>query len=228
TGFTPGSYVMLSVSDNGCGMNSETVYKIFEPFFTTKEVGKGTGLGLATVYGIIKKNKGFINVYSEPGIGTTFRIYLPIHRNSRYEGEKVENTQPLRADFGQETIMLVEDNTDMLETAATILEHLGYIILSASTPAEAILMAEKHQGKIEMVITDVVMPQMNGRELAENLLFSYPHLKILFMSGYTEDAIVHHRVLDENVHFLEKPFSVEKLTNKVKEVLSKDNSRNND
>jgi two-component system, cell cycle sensor histidine kinase and response regulator CckA len=218
-GFVPGEYVLLAVSDNGCGMEKEILNKLFEPFFTTKETGKGTGLGLATVYGIVKQNNGFINVYSEPGQGTTFRIYL-----ARYPGksQKIQTegaTEP--AMRGQETILLAEDEPEMLQLTATLLKRQGYTVLAACTPGEAIRMAGEHAGEIHLLITDVVMPEMNGRDLAKSLLSLYPNLKRLFMSGYTADVIAHHGVLDEGVHFIQKPFSRKDLSAKVREALDR-------
>ncbi len=216
-GFVPGEYVLLAVSDNGCGMDKETLAVIFEPFFTTKGFGKGTGLGLATVYGIIKQNNGFINVYSEPGQGTTFRIYLP-----RYPGEagqvRTEGvSKPLLR--GNETILLVEDEPSILEITREMLEEQGYAVLAANRPDEAIRLAREHAGDIHLLITDVVMPEMNGRDLAKKMLSLNQHLKCLFMSGYTSNVIAHHGVLEEGVHFTQKPFSMHGLATKVREVL---------
>ena len=216
-GFVPGEYVLLAVSDNGCGMDKEILNKLFEPFFTTKEMSAGTGLGLATVYGIVRQNNGFINVYSEPGQGTTFRIYL-----ARFAGksEKIQAEGAAGpAMRGQETILLAEDEPDMLEMTATVLKMQGYAVLAACTPGEAIRLAREHAGEIHLLITDVVMPEMNGRDLAKNLLSLYPDLKRLFMSGYTADVIAHHGVLDEGVHFIQKPFSRKDLAAKVREAL---------
>ncbi|MFZ4437109.1 MAG: PAS domain S-box protein [Syntrophales bacterium] len=216
-GFVPGEYVMLIVSDDGCGIDKETREKIFEPFFTTKGVGKGTGLGLSTVFGIVKQNNGFINVYSEPGQGTTFTIYLP-----RYVG-KVEQVQPevkqAPAQRGQETVLLVEDEPDILNLTKMLLERQGYTVLAANTPGKAISLAGEHVGEINLLMTDVVMPEMNGRDLAKMMLDLYPHLKRLFTSGYTADVIAQHGVLDEGVHFIQKPFSIKALAAKVREVL---------
>ena len=216
-GFFPGDYVRLAVSDDGCGMDKETMSHLFEPFFTTKRIGKGTGLGLATVYGTVKQNNGFINVYSEPGQGTTFAIYLPRHAG-KAEQERPEGAQglPLR---GRETILLVEDEPDLLDLTATMLERQGYTVLTASTPGEAIRLAGEHIGGIHLLMTDVVMPEMNGRDLAKNLLALYPDLKRLFTSGYTANVIAHHGVLDEGVHFIQKPFSIKDLAAKIREVL---------
>jgi PAS domain S-box-containing protein len=217
TDFTPGEYVLLAVSDNGCGMDKETQSKLFEPFFTTKAVGEGTGLGLATVYGIVKQNNGFINVYSEPGHGTTFKIYLP-----RYFG-KAEQIQAKGlaspAERGHETILLVEDEKAILKITTMMLEHLGYRVLAASTPGEAIRLAEQHAGELHLLMTDVVMPEMNGRDLARRLLSLYPDIKRLFMSGYTANVIAHHGVLEEGVHFIQKPFSIMNLADKLRETL---------
>jgi len=214
----PGEYVMLVVSDDGSGMDRETVANIFEPFFTTKEVGQGTGLGLATVYGIVKQNKGLINVSSEPGRGTTFRIYLPRYVAEEERLQQKPNSTKLAA-ASQETILLVEDEPDILQMIAKMLEQLGYVVLSASTPGEALRLSEAHSSRIELLMTDVVMPEMNGRDLARNLLADYPNLKRLFMSGYTADVIAHHGVLDPGVCFIQKPFTVQYLAAKVREAL---------
>ncbi len=216
-GFVPGEYVRLAVSDTGCGMDRETLAHIFEPFFTTKGVGLGTGLGLATVYGVVKQNNGFINVYSEPGQGTIFTIYLP-----RYGGKAgPEQTEGAGkpALRGHETILLVEDEPAILKLATMMLEKQGYTVRAASTPGEAIRLAREHSGMIHLLMTDVVMPEMNGRDLAKNLLSLYPQLKRLFMSGYTADVIAHHGVLDEGVYFIQKPFAVKDLSAKVREAL---------
>jgi len=216
-GFNPGEYVFLAVSDDGCGMDAETLDNIFEPFFTTKESGRGTGLGLATVYGVVKQNGGFINVYSEPGQGTTFKIYLPRYRvKAEAMPEKVKR---LPTERGHETILLVEDEIAILRMTAQMLERLGYQVVTARTPGEAIRLAREHAGGIHLLVTDVVMPEMNGRDLAKNILSIYPNLKRLFMSGYTANIIAHHGVLDEGVNFIQKPFSREQLSVKVREVL---------
>ena len=217
-GFVPGEFVLLAVSDDGSGMTPETLDKIFEPFFTTKDVNKGTGLGLATVYGIVKQNNGFINVYSEPEKGTTFRIYLPRHET---EAKQIRKKAPAAPDArGSETILLVEDEPAILKMTTKMLELLGYTVLGASTPGEAIRLAREHSGEIHLLMTDVVMPEMNGRDLARNLLALYPNLKRLFMSGYTANVIAHHGVLDEGVHFIQKPFARQELASKVRKALS--------
>ena len=216
-GFVPGEYILLAVSDNGCGMDAAILGHLFEPFFTTKEVGKGTGLGLATVYGIVKQNKGFISVYSEPGQGTTLRIYLPPHATKAARLARAEVEAP--TEHGLETILLVEDEPMILELSMVMLKTLGYTVLSAATPGEAIRLAQEHSGRIDLLLTDVVMPEMNGRDLARNLLSLYPDLKRLFMSGYTANVIAHHGVLDAGVHFLQKPFSIGELAAKIREAL---------
>lgn len=216
----PGQYVLLAVSDNGCGMDRQTIDKIFEPFFTTKELGKGTGLGLATVYGIVKQNNGFISVVSRPGQGSTFKIYLPRHAGA---GEIREEIVPLPVAKGHETILLAEDEAEILEMVQKVLESLGYQVLVAATPGEALRIAGEHQGEIHLLMTDVVMPEMNGRELAQNLMALRPGVRCLFMSGYTGDVILHHGVADEGAHFIQKPFSIQALGTKVREVLDRTN-----
>jgi CheY-like chemotaxis protein len=217
TDFTPGEYVLLAVSDDGCGMDKETQSKLFEPFFTTKAVGEGTGLGLATVFGAVKQNNGFINVYSEPGHGTTFKIYLPRHMGKAEQIQAKGLASP--AERGHETILLVEDEQAILEMTTMMLKHLGYRVLAASTPCEAIRLAEQHAGELHLLMTDVVMPEMNGRDLARRLLSLYPDIKRLFMSGYTANVIAHHGVLEEGVHFIQKPFSMMNLADKLRETL---------
>ncbi|HOW68826.1 MAG TPA: response regulator, partial [Candidatus Paceibacterota bacterium] len=213
-----GAYVRLAVSDNGCGISPEVRTHLFEPFFTTKELGQGTGLGLATVYGIVKQNKGFIDVYSEQDHGTTFHVYLPRHASQIARAdEELPARTPSR---GHETILLVEDEPSILRISQRVLENLGYRVLAASTPGEAIRLAREHTGEIHLLMTDVVMPEMNGRDLARNLLSQYPNLKRLFMSGYTANVIAHHGVLNPGVHFLQKPYSIQTLADKVREALT--------
>jgi two-component system, cell cycle sensor histidine kinase and response regulator CckA len=213
----PGHYVQLAVSDSGRGMDASTRAHLFEPFFTTKAPGEGTGLGLSTIYGIVKQNEGFIHVYSEPGQGSTFRIYLP-----RYVGKE---SQPqatgwgAEAERGHETVLLVEDEPTILRLGRRMLESLGYHVLTAGTPGEAIALAEMHPGVIHLLMTDVVMPEMNGRDLAERLLTLYPKMKRIFMSGYTANIIAHQGVLDKGVHFIQKPFSREALATGVRQAL---------
>ena len=216
-GSVPGEYVLLAVNDNGRGMDHETLSHLFEPFFTTKEMGKGTGLGLATVYGTIKQNNGFIYVYSELGNGTTFNMYLPRYVTKSERLAESEAEKP--AAPGHETILLVEDEPMILEMTALMLERQGYTVLPAVSPGEAICLAREHAGAIHLLMTDVVMPEMNGRDLARNLLSLYPDLKRLFMSGYTADVIAHHGVLEEGVQFIQKPFTMQGLAAKLKNVL---------
>jgi len=218
-GFVPGEYVRLDVSDDGCGMDKDTLSHLFEPFFTTKQLGKGTGLGLSTVYGIVKQNDGFINVYSEPGGGSRFSIYLPRHAE---KAQQTGTSGAAAAARGQETILLVEDEPSILELAATILERQGYTVLAAPTPGEAIQLSTRHPGPIHLLLTDMIMPGMNGRDLAKYLLARNPHLKSLFMSGHTADAIGHHGVLDADVSFIQKPFSISDLAAKVRETLDRE------
>ena len=211
----PGDYVLLSVSDDGHGMEAETLSHIFEPFFTTKEVGHGTGLGLATVFGIVKQNRGLINVYSEPKRGTTFKIYFP-----RGEGALIADTEAARPlETGDETVLIVEDEELILKLGRKILAHHGYNVLTAVSPQAALEISAQHQGPIHLLITDVVMPGMNGKELRERLRNSRRVMKCLFMSGYTADIIAHHGVLDEGVEFIQKPFTIQSLTEKVRQVL---------
>jgi PAS domain S-box-containing protein len=216
-GFIPGDYVLLSVSDNGCGMDKETLKNLFEPFFTTKEVGQGTGLGLATVYGIVKQNKGFINVYSEPGHGSTFNIYLPRLAEEEEHSREVpiEKTAP----GGTETILVVEDEHAILKMTRMMLEQKGYTILTAATPAEALEKVKNHSGAVDLLLSDVVLPEMSGRDLAGQIMGRCPGIRVLFMSGYTADVIAHQGVLDDGVAFIQKPFSVADLTEKVRKVL---------
>ena len=214
----PGNYVTLSVSDNGCGMNKETLDRIFEPFFTTKGLGKGTGLGLATVYGIARQNRGFINVSSEPGYGTTFKVFLP-----RFEGPKAAPSERINEEIPRgrnETVLVVEDESTILELTEKILERFGYKVLTAATPAQALELARAHHEEIALSLTDVIMPEMNGRELVEQLSTICPKMKYLFMSGYTADVIARSGVLQGGINFIQKPFSPKDLATKIKEVLA--------
>ena len=212
----PGSYVMIAVSDTGTGMTEKVSSRIFEPFFTTKEVGKGTGLGLSTVYGIIKQSGGYVWVYSEVGIGSTFKVYLP-RVDSPAEAVPALSSQPVRR--GTETVLLVEDEDGVRALVRQILHKHGYNVLESRHGGEALLMCERHQGKIDMLLTDVVLEQMSGRELAERLLKLRPEMKVLYVSGYADDAIVHHGVLNAGVAFLQKPFTTESLARKIRYVL---------
>ncbi len=213
-----GGYVRIDVIDNGCGIDTETLAQVFEPFFTTKEVGKGTGLGLATVYGIVKQNNGFINIHSELGQGTTFTIYLPRYAGPT-EKERIEPA-PEHIFSGNETILLVEDEPALSMMTTTILQHLGYTVLATGTTGEAIHLVDEHSGEIHLLLTDVIMPEMNGRNLAEKLLISRPGMKCLFMSGYTSSVISAHGVLEDGVNFIQKPFTKKDLAAKIRNVLS--------
>jgi CheY-like chemotaxis protein len=214
-----GEYVMLSVSDTGSGMDEATQSRIFEPFFTTKEVGKGTGLGLSTVYGIVKQSGGNIWVYSELGLGTVFKVYLPrIDTVSRTVEKLVQETTASR---GSGTILLVEDEDIVRGLTRKILTQAGYNVLDADGGEEAIRLCRTHVGPIDLLLTDVVMPEMSGKEVADRLLELRPEIRVLFMSGYTDEAIVQHGVLDANVEFIQKPFTWLKLTQKVTDLLNR-------
>ena len=217
---SPGKYVMLAVTDNGCGMDAETQAHIFEPFFTTKEKGKGTGLGLATVYGIVKQSGGYVWVYSEPGRGTSFKVYLP-----RIEDEQAVRGRDGRTDAkalprGSETVLLVEDEKGVRELAREYLELVGYTVIEAEDGHTALELAAMHVGPIQLLMTDVVMPGISGRELAGRVKSIRPDIKILFMSGYTDQAVVHHGILDTDAALLQKPFTMAALAAKLREILS--------
>lgn len=217
-GMIPGEFVQLAIRDDGTGMDSETLDKIFEPFFSTKAVGRGSGLGLATVYGIVKQNKGFVHAYSEPGRGTSLKIYLP-----RVIGQSVaiqfDNTVEIVRGHN-ETVLLVEDEIAILRLVERLLKELGYRVLAASSPIEAIAIAENHPNEIDLLVTDVILPELNGNDLANRLRNLFPGLRVLFMSGYTANIIVHRGVIDKNVSMLQKPFSKKELSAKVREVLA--------
>jgi PAS domain S-box-containing protein len=216
-GIAQGPYVLLAISDTGCGMDAETQRHIFEPFFTTKEQGKGTGLGLATVYGIIKQSGGYIWVYSEPGGGTSFKIYFPrlAERAAEVERAKARSGAP----GGSETVLLVEDEGGVRSMVRRVLESSGYTVLEARDGDDALIVCEQHKGPIHLLVTDVVMPGLSGRELAEHLAPFYRAMKVLYISGYTDDAILHHGHLEADMHFLQKPFTPNALARKVREVL---------
>ena len=212
----PGDYVVLAVGDTGHGMDSATREHLFEPFFTTKEVGKGTGLGLATVYGIVKQNQGFITVRSEPNQGTTFEIHLP---RVEVALNALSNTDPESSRRGDETILLVEDEEQILNLGCRILTKYGYRVLTAQDPGGAVELVKRHAGQIHLLITDVIMPAMNGKELKHQIEALQPGIHCLFMSGYTADVIAHHGVLEEGINYLQKPFTVQTLTGKVRRVI---------
>jgi PAS domain S-box-containing protein len=216
--FVPGEYVSLTVSDDGCGMAQQTLQNIFEPFFTTKEVGRGTGLGLATVYGIVKQNKGLIKVNSEPGSGTTFELFLPRYAAATVAARRQE--RGAAPSGGHETILLVEDETSILNMARLMLQKLGYRVLAAATPSEALRLARKHHEEIQLLIVDVVMPEMNGRDLAKQVKAFCPEMARLFMSGHAGDIITRKGNLEEALHFIQKPFFMQDLATKVREALT--------
>jgi PAS domain S-box-containing protein len=216
----PGPYVMIAVSDTGTGMDRVTQDRLFEPFFTTKERGKGTGLGLSMVYGIVKQHGGSISVYSELGRGSTFRIYLPRLQQAtgttRVEQRPHRTGTPVR---GGQTILVVEDNGMVRTTASDMLRRLGFLVLEAGSPEECFRVAETHAGPIDLLLTDVILQTSNGKEVFQRLRSARPSLKVLYMSGYTSNVIVHHGVVDEGVHFISKPLSFQLLSQKVREVL---------
>jgi CheY-like chemotaxis protein len=216
-GVVPGDYVMLCVSDTGLGMDRETQTRIFEPFFTTKEQGKGTGLGLATVYGIVKQAAGYIWVYSEPGRGTTFKVYFPLAEVGSEPAELVSTASAKY--FGIETVLLVEDEDGVRALVRQVLQKQGYKVLQASSGAEALAISDQRTEPIHLLLTDVVLKQMSGRELSEILVARRPKMKVIFMSGYTDDAVVHHGVMSQSTAFLQKPFTTQALVKMLREVL---------
>jgi PAS domain S-box-containing protein len=217
---SPGKYVMLAVTDNGCGMDAETQAHIFEPFFTTKEKGKGTGLGLATVYGIVKQSGGYVWVYSEPGRGTSFKVYLPRIEDEQAVRGRDGRTEAKSLPRGSETVLLVEDEKGVRELAREYLELVGYTVIEAEDGHTALELAAMHVGPIQLLMTDVVMPGISGRELAGRVKTIRPDIKILFMSGYADQAVVHHGILDTDAALLQKPFTMAALAAKLREILS--------
>jgi CheY-like chemotaxis protein len=212
-----GQYVMLAVSDTGVGMDERTKSQVFEPFFTTKESGKGTGLGLSTVYGIVKQSGGYIWVYSEPGKGSTFKVYIP--RTEEREDDPRKTVPPVEDLRGEKTVLIVEDEESILKLSSAVLGGYGYSVLAARGGEDGLRIAGKHEEEISLLLTDVVMPGMGGRELYERILQQRPKIKVLYMSGYTDNGIVRRGVLDPGTPFLQKPFSPISLARKVKEVL---------
>jgi two-component system, cell cycle sensor histidine kinase and response regulator CckA len=212
---TPGPYAMLAVTDTGCGMTSETLAQIFEPFFTTKEPGKGTGLGLATVYGIVKQSRGHITVYSEVGVGTTFKIYLPaIDQPAVIPQAEQTGEMP----HGMGTVLLVEDEIPLRTLAAKALQRLGYEVLQAGDGLDALVVADRHPGPISVVVTDIVMPRMSGPEMVEKLRRKRGSFSVIFMSGYTEAAALENARVGKDVVLLNKPFSTDTLVRKISQV----------
>jgi two-component system cell cycle sensor histidine kinase/response regulator CckA len=207
---------LLSITDNGCGMDKETQLRIFEPFFTTKEKGKGTGLGLSTVYGIVKQSGGYIFAKSEPGRGSTFRIYLPRVEDAI---EPVAPVRPSQTVGGSETVLLVEDEASVRQLVRETLEAGGYKLLEAEDGEAALRVSSRHDGPIDILITDVVMPGISGQELSRRLCIADPKLKVLYLSGYTEDSIIREGALEAGTAFLQKPFTLQSLSRKVREVL---------
>jgi two-component system, cell cycle sensor histidine kinase and response regulator CckA len=217
-GVFPGEFVMMAVKDDGCGMDRHVLANLFEPFYTTKDVGQGTGLGLATVYGIVQQNKGFLTVDSTPGKGSTFTVYLPRHKKAKVSHDASSFLQEPEA-TGDETILVVEDEPAILRITCMILERLGYDVLSAGSPDAALALANNHKNTIHLILTDVVMPKMNGRDLAGELKILYPDVRFLFMSGYAADVISLQNLGDKDTGFIQKPFSKNELARKVRKVL---------
>ncbi len=221
-GVVPGPYVMLAVTDTGSGMDEATRTRIFEPFFTTKDVGRGTGLGLATLYATVQRAGGNVWVYSEVGQGTTFKLYLP--RAAQSDVRRLTSRPPMPAATlsGTETILVVEDDDLLRAAARRMLLRGGYQVLDAASGGDALIVAEQHDGLIELLWTDVVMPHLGGKDVARRLAVSRPEMRVLYMSGYTDEAIVHHGVLDENVAIVQKPFTPQQLLESVRAVLDSD------
>ncbi len=213
----PGPYVRLAVSDTGCGMDSETQARIFEPFFTTKEQGKGTGLGLSTVYSIVKQHEGYIWVYSEPGYGTTFKIYLP--RATEHQPVSARQSQLSGAPRGSETVLVVEDDFEIRTLISEFLRKYGYTVLEAAHADEALQLSAQHATSIHLLVTDVILPQVNGQTLAMRLRTVHPETRVLYISGYTAPMIMHRGLLAVGAAFLQKPFTPDTLARKVREVL---------
>jgi CheY-like chemotaxis protein len=214
---TPGNYAMLAVSDTGCGMSPEVLNHVFQPFFTTKESGKGTGLGLATVYGIVKQWGGHLSIYSEPGLGSSFKVYLP--QSARQQAATETNEALSVLPGGSETILVVEDDKAVRAMTTRILRTCGYSILDAGGGKLAINVAQQYEGQIDLLLTDVVMPQIGGKRLADRLSVLRPGIRILYISGYTDETVARHGVLRAETAFLQKPFAPRALAEKVRDVL---------
>jgi CheY-like chemotaxis protein len=217
----PGPHVMLAISDNGQGIDAETQKRIFEPFFTTKGVDKGTGLGLATVFGIIKQHQGHIWVYSEPGSGTTFKIYIPQSTDLTPVGDPVIE-EPLSEYYGTETVLVAEDDEMVRKLVCETLEAYGYSVIEASDPAHALQLVATYKDSIHLLVKDVIMPKMSGRELYQKFVGVHANSSVLYMSGYTDSVVVHHNILDEAANFLQKPFTIHSLMQKVTKALNQD------
>jgi len=217
----PGPYALLSFSDNGCGMDDETLAHIFEPFFTTKQVGHGTGLGLATVYGIIKQHNGYVTVQSRVGAGTTFNIYFPARQGVTDPPDDDKPAEPAAgaATLAHATILVVEDNEMVRLMAVELLEEYGYTVHVADRPSVALELTGRFGNDIDLMVTDVVMPEMNGHELYEQLASRFPRLKVLYISGYTNEVFVHNGTLEEGINFLQKPFTAERFIERVRQSL---------
>jgi CheY-like chemotaxis protein len=220
----PGEYCTLTISDDGQGMDKETLANIFEPFFTHKDMGQGQGLGMATVYGIIEQNNGFINIASEPALGTCVTIYLPRHTNAAPLSLVTKDQKALLTE-DTTTIVLVEDEPENLEMYSTMLKGMGYNVLAVGTPQECLQLSKSYTGRIDLLVTDVVMPDMNGRELADKFITSNPSTKCLFMSGYSAEVITRNGVLVSGINFIEKPFSMQNFATKIKDVLNDPNNQ---
>lgn len=217
TGVRPGPHVMLAVSDTGSGMDAETVGKIFDPFYTTKEKGKGTGLGLSTVYGIVKQHGGNIWVYSKPGRGTTFKVYLP-RVDEPAEEEETAPPASVRPSRDPETVLVVEDEDTVRDLVCRMLSEAGYNVIEARCGPEAVRLAKEWK-TIHLLLTDVIMPEMSGRIVRDEVAALHPDVKVLYMSGYTDNVVAHLGVLEAGIHFLQKPFTARALANKVREAL---------
>jgi len=216
----PGVYVMLGVSDTGCGMDAETRERIFEPFFTTKDKDRGTGLGLATVYGIVKQHGGNIWVYSEPGKGTTFKIYLPMTGETDTPEKNTSGAEPVATRHGNQTILLVEDDKLVRDLIFDVIRNEGYTVLTAASGEKALAILDHHDKQVHLLLTDVIMTGMNGKELFAKAAEKRQGLKVIYMSGYAENVIAHHVVLEEGMAFIQKPFTVQDLAVKIREVLN--------